>query len=576
MNVIWLAIGGVVTVVAVATGSERLGLAAPLSFVVVGIALAFVPGVPRVAFDPKWILAGVLPPLLYASSVAMPANDFRRSFRPILRLAVLLVLLTTLVAAWLLHSLVAGLSWPTAFAVGAVISPTDPVAATAVGQRLGLPARLLTMLEGEGLVNDASALVLLRASIAAMAASVSLWGIAGKFAVSVMVAVAIGLAVGLASVRIRSKLNDPVLNSAVSFVVPFIVYLSADGIGASGVLAVVVTGLVSGYLGPRHLRAEDRLTERANWRTAGFLLESGIFLIMGLELRPLIGGIQDGQFGPGRCLVLGLAMSALVIVLRIGFTVPMVAGLRREERQRVAHAQPKLDALRTRLDDGDLEEELGDDRRRGLEKRFSRVDADVKYLVDQSVGWRGGAVLAWSGMRGAITVAAVQTLPADTPYRSQLVLIAFVVAATTLFLQGATLPAVIKAAKVPGDDPEQFREEYGSLLHELSDSGQAALAGAQLSAEGQAGAGKGFDPLILARVRTDSLIRDEEEAQESPDPFFKSVREDYRRLRILVLKEQRLTLLADQSVGIYSSAALDKAQRLLDREEITVRQLDPE
>jgi CPA1 family monovalent cation:H+ antiporter len=346
MNLAWVVVTGVFSLVAVTVGSERLGLAAPLSFVVIGGALGFVPGIPAVVLDPRWILAGVLPPLLYSASVVMPANDFRRSFRAIVWLAVPLVLLTTLVAAWLLHQLVAGLSWPAAFAVGAVISPTDPVAATSVGRRLGLPSRLLTVLEGEGLVNDASALVLLRSAISAMAASVSLWGVAGKFIASVAVAIAIGAAVGAASVQVRQRLGDTVLNSAISLVLPFVAYLPAEHLGASGVLAVVVTGLVCGRLGPGHLRAADRITERANWRTIAFLLESGIFLFKGLELRPLVDRIHDPHFSPARCVGLGLALSLLVVVLRIAFTMPMVAGLQRDERARVATTQPRLDARR--------------------------------------------------------------------------------------------------------------------------------------------------------------------------------------------------------------------------------------
>jgi NhaP-type Na+/H+ or K+/H+ antiporter len=559
--------------VAVAAGSERLGLAAPLSFVVIGGALGFVPGVPSVVFDPDWVLVGVLPPLLYASSVVMPANDFRRSFRAIFWLAVPLVLLTTLAAAWLLHGLVDGLSWSASFAVGAVISPTDPVAATSVGRRLGLPARLLTVLEGEGLVNDASALVLLRSAISAMAASVSLWGIAGKFVASVLAAIAIGLVVGVVGIRIRHRLADAVLNSAVSLVLPFVAYLTAEEIDASGVLAVVVTGLVSGHLAPRNLRAADRITERANWRTIAFLLESGIFLFMGLELRPLADRIHDPHFSPARCLSLGLFLALLVIVLRIAFTMPMVAGLRRDERARVAAARPLLDAQRAWLADNEVEPGL-QKRRHRWERRIDRAHADLRYLTEQDFGWRGGAVLAWSGMRGAITVAAVQTLPAGTPYRDQLVLTAFVVAASTLLMQGSTLPAVIKALRVPGDDPAKFRDEYSTLLHELSDSGLAALDAAQAAAEAKDPSGKGFDPLIRARVRNDSLIREEEEAEESPDPYYKTAREDYRRLRAGVLEKQKQTLEADRSVGSYSSAVLDRAQKLLDREELTVRQLD--
>ncbi|MFI1030279.1 cation:proton antiporter [Streptomyces sp. NPDC020951] len=250
-----VAVVGVISMVAVAMFSKRLGLAEPLSLVVVGAALSFVPGVPHVSIEPEWILAGVLPPLLYSAAVNMPANDFRRNFRAINTLAVWLVVVTTLGAGVFFHALVPDIGWPVAFALGAVISPTDAVAATSVGKRLGLPHRLLATLEGEGLVNDASSLVLLRSAVAAMAGTVSLWSVAGSFVYSVVVAVAIGLVIGHVNVRIRARLNDAVLSTAVSFAVPFIAYVPAEELHASGVLATVVTGVVTGYRSPARLRA---------------------------------------------------------------------------------------------------------------------------------------------------------------------------------------------------------------------------------------------------------------------------------------------------------------------------------
>lgn len=234
MEMTLVSIVGVSSIVAVAAFSKRLGLAAPLSLVVVGIALSFVPGVPALAIEPQWVLAGVLPPLLYSTAVNMPAGDFRRNIKAISGLAVLLVVVTTLGAGWLFHWLMPGLGWPAAFALGAVVSPTDAVAATSMGKQLGLPSRLLTMLEGEGLVNDASALVLLRSAIAAMAGTVSLAGVAGNFLFSVAVATAVGLVVGLVNVRVRALLKDSLLNTAISFVVPFVAFLPAEEFHASG------------------------------------------------------------------------------------------------------------------------------------------------------------------------------------------------------------------------------------------------------------------------------------------------------------------------------------------------------
>lgn len=553
-----IAVVGVASLVAVAVFADRIGLAAPLLLVVVGAGLGFIPGMPPIDVEPEWILAGVLPPLLYSSAVNMPATDFRRNFKVITGLAVLLVVVTTLGAGWLIHTLLPGVGWPAAFAVGAVISPTDAVAATSVGRRLGLPSRLLTVLEGEGLVNDASALVLLRSAAAAMAAAVSIWGVTLEFFYSVVVASVIGLVLGRINVRLRAWLGDPVLGTAVSLVVPFVAYWPAEELKASGVLAVVVTGVVTGSLAPRYLAAADRLSEAVNWRTLAFLLEGGIFLSMGLSLRTLVDQVEDGHLSVGDSVLYGLAATALVIVIRILFTGPLMTMVRRDER-RAADAGPRLEEMQAKLDEGTLDERM---LRRGKERVQTRLDmvgADMKFKLDQSLGWRGGLVLAWSGMRGAITVAAAQTLPDGTPFRAQLILIAFVVAAATLLLQGSTLPAVIAAVKVPRDDPARLREDYHDLLEELSASGQTALDKY----------GEHYPAEVVDRVRLDAKIgptpKDADAGQE--------LREQYQALRLKVLHAQRHTLLADRARGTHRSETLDRAQNLLDREELSLQRL---
>lgn len=510
MEMTLVSIVGVSSIVAVAAFSKRLGLAAPLSLVVVGIALSFVPGVPALAVEPEWVLAGVLPPLLYSTAVNMPASDFRRNIKAISGLAVLLVAVTTLGAGWLFHWLMPGLGWPAAFALGAVVSPTDAVAATSMGKQLGLPSRLLTMLEGEGLVNDASALVLLRSAIAAMAGTVSLAGVAGNFLFSVALATAVGLLVGLVNVRVRALLKDSLLNTAISFVVPFVAFLPAEEFHASGVLAVVVAGLVTGHQAPRFLSAQDRLAEAMNWRTLAFLLESAIFLLMGLGLKGLLDQVAADGLSAWRALFIGLAAAALVIVARMVFVAPLIASLRKDA-QRAAEKKPRLDWLMDRLGAPESEQqvnplrprrELTPRRREQMKDRVTRASADADFKVNESLGWRSGVALAWAGMRGAITVAAAQTLPEDTPYRPQLLLIAFVVATTTLLLQGLTLPAVIRKVKVSGDDPVRFREEYGRLLDEVAAAGRAALDEPGLVR----GDGSPYAPEVLAKVREDARL----------------------------------------------------------------------
>ncbi|MFE9248346.1 cation:proton antiporter [Streptomyces sp. NPDC007088] len=568
-----IAVVGIVAVVLVAAFSGRLGLAAPLSLVVFGAALGFVPGVPHLVLEPEWVLAGVLPPLLYSASVTMPAQDFRRNFKPITGLAVFLVVVTTLGAGWLFHALLPGLDRPTAFALGAVISPTDAVAATSVGRRLGLPGRLLTVLEGEGLVNDATSLTLLRSAVAATSSTVSLWWIGGAFLYSVAVAIGVGAGVGLLNVRVRSLLPDTVLNTAVSFVVPFVAYLPAEELHASGVLSVVVTGLITGHQSPRFLPAQDRISEATNWRTLAFLLESAIFLLMGLSLEPLLDAVRGDGLSVGRGVLIGLAASGLVILARIVFVAPLVAGLHQDAR-RAAKAEPEVERLRKALHEvPELKDGHAGRRARHRARRITQAGADLDFRLTQTLGRRGGTVLAWAGMRGAVTLAAAQTLPADTPARPQLILVAFVVAVTTLLLQGLTLPTVIRLVKVPGDDPERLREEYGRLLEELSQAAESALDAA-VRAE---------DPPereVVDKVRSDSLLRaglrrgaPEEGGEEEWRQRRASRREQYRLLRLDVLAAEHDTLQAARSTGVYSSRVITRAQRALDLEEARLRQL---
>jgi len=556
MELTIIAIVGVAAIVAVAAVSRRIEVAAPLSLVVVGIILSFLPSLPEIDVDPRWILAGALPPLLYAAAVRIPVQDFRRDFKAIAGLAVLLVVLTTICSGLLFNTLIPGLGLASAFALGAIISPTDAVAASSVGRRLGLPSRLLTILEGEGLVNDASSLVLLSSAVAATATTVHLWKIGADFLYAVAVAVAVGLVVGYADVRIRSLLKDPVLSTAVSFVIPFLAWVPAEELGASGILAAVVTGLVTGYQSPRFLSARDRLAERVNWETVAFLLESGIFLLMGLQLKTLVDEDAAARLSVGEAVWIGLVASLLVVVLRMVFIAPLVATLH-YDAARAASAQPVLEKLHDRA--SSLKPAAK--RTQLIAQRIARKKGDADFFVAENFGWRGGIVLAWAGMRGVVTVAAAQSLPTSTPYRPQVVLIAFVVAATTLLTQGLTLPRVILALKVPGDDVAADRADYSKLTAELSAKAAAVLDNPALSRPD----GRPYAGVVLDRVREDLLVQ---AAFADPlTPGTVSSREQYRELISRVLAAERAELLAARSVGSYTSRTLTRAQHALDLQE---------
>ena len=565
-----LGIIGIAVLVGVAVLSKRVGVAAPLLLVVVGIGFSFVPGVPRFTIPDEWILTGILPPLLYAAAIKTPVTDFRRNLTPIASLSVALVVVSAFVTGLLLHALLPGLGLAAAVALGAVISPPDAVAATSIGRRLGLPPRLLTVLEGEGLVNDATALVLLRSAIAASAGALAGVGAAvAEFAYAVVVALIVGYAVGVVTVFVRSRLDDPVLDTALSLAVPFIAFIPAEELHASGVLAVVIAGIYTGHHSASRLDARARISDNVNWRTVQFLLENGVFLLIGLEVRGLLQDIDQSLLTVGQTVLIGLLATLTLIVLRFLWVFPLVLLMRRlpsrAERRTLQlrrglgrlKQQPTLDARQKR-------------RKRVLTRLYQRRKADLDLERREGLGWKGATVLGWSGMRGVVTLAAAQSLPESFAYREQLVLIAFTVAVTTLLVQGGTLPALIRVLRIEGIDVGSDREESATLFDELRTEGLRVLDDPQAIM----GEDVRVDEEVLDRVRTDTGRRSEFEWERARLPEQKLVRSphrQYRDLRLAVLAAEREALLAARARGTYSSRVLARAQRVLDVEETRLR-----
>ncbi|MGO1315994.1 MAG: cation:proton antiporter, partial [Cellulomonadaceae bacterium] len=347
MDIALLGVLGVAAIAAVTALSPRIGVAAPLVLVLLGVGVSFLPFMPTIALDPEWILAGVLPPLLYSASVSMPTMDFRRDLVAISGLSVVLVIgsavVLGLVVSWLL-----GVPLAVGIALGAILSPTDAVA-TSIVRRLGVSPRVVTVLEGESLLNDATALVLLRSALAATAATVSLWGVAGDFLKSVVIAVAIGLLAGRLGLLVRTHISDPAVNTAISFVVPFVAFLPTEHLGASGLVAAVAAGLVSGQGAPRYLSAQNRMSEVQNWRTLEVLLEGAVFLVMGLELKSLVLDARAEHGSLWVALGIGALAALVVVVLRTLFVVPLLVSLRRRSARGLARRSELLE-WRDRLD----------------------------------------------------------------------------------------------------------------------------------------------------------------------------------------------------------------------------------
>ena len=317
----------VITVALVAGASRRIGWSAPLVLVLVGIAGSFVPGIPSFELDPDLVLVGLLPPLLYAAAIRTSLVDFASTKEALLWLSVGFVIVTTFAVGLVTWWIVPSISLAAAIALGAVVAPPDAVAATSIARRVGMPRRIVTILEGESLVNDATALVALSAAITGR---VTVGSVGLDFLVAAGGGVAVGLAVTWLLVRIRSHIVDPVLDTTLSFTAPFVAFLPAEAIHASGVLAVVITSLLLGHKAPTLQSAASRISESINWGTVQFLLENAVFLLIGLQLKGLIQDVADTDLGAGRvaaiCATVLIATIAVRLIYVIGITGLYVLG----------------------------------------------------------------------------------------------------------------------------------------------------------------------------------------------------------------------------------------------------------
>ena len=456
---VMLVVGLVVIALATVIG-PRLGIASPLVLVAIGIAASFLPLFESVHIEPEWILQGILPPLLYSAAVSMPAMNFRREFGAISGLSVLLVIGTSLLLGLFFMLVIPGLGFAWGVALGAIVSPTDAVA-TSIVRRAPVSKRVVAILDGESLLNDATALVLLRTAIVATAAAFSFWGAVGTFAYSVVIAVLVGGLVGWLNLAARRRVTDPTVNTVISFAVPFIAAVPAELLGASGLVAAVVAGLVTGIRAPRELSPQNRLSDSQNWRTVELVLEGVVFLTMGLQLSSIVTDVEQDHAGVGAAVLVAGGALAVTILVRAAYVASLLGVLARRARH-IEKLQPRLEGMQERLSTAEGTQEASTEvNRRGrpssqrqveqFARRVTQGLADVKYFLRHPLGWREGVVVVWAGMRGAVTVAAAQTLPEDTPQRPVLVLIAFAVAVLSLLVQGGTIGPLIRLITPKGE-----------------------------------------------------------------------------------------------------------------------------
>ena len=536
-----------VVIAAASLVAPRLGVASPLVLVAVGVAASLLPVFGSAHIEPEWILEGVLPPLLYSSAVSMPAMNFRREFGAIGGLSVILVVVSSLLLGLFFTLVIPGLEFAWGVALGAIVSPTDAVA-TSIIKQTSVSKRALAMLDGESLLNDATALVLLRTAIVATAASFSFWGTVGSFAYSVIIALVIGGVVGWLNLMVRRRVTDSTVNTVISFTVPFVASVPAELVGASGLVAAVVAGLLTGFRAPRDLSPRNRLSDSQNWRTVELVLEGVVFLTMGLQIKSIVTNVEQDHAGVGTAVLIAAAALVLTILVRAAYVTPLLGILSRSSR-RSQEMQSRLQGMQEKIVTPEGKQEALDrmnarGRRvseRDVERfavRVTRALADVDYFLREPLGRREGAAVVWAGMRGAVTVAAAQTLPDDTPQRSVLVLIAFAVAAMSLLVQGGTIGPLLRLIPSKVDQAaidEQTNAERSRIVELMKTSAQTVP----------------------------KLVRAEDEPTLET---FKAARIH----RLAVIAAQRSALLDARDNGTFDADVLESALANLDAAEIAI------
>lgn len=563
-----VAIIGVLLVVTASTLAPKIGVASPLLLVALGFGLTMLPMVESVAIPPELILGGILPPLLYAAAVDTPVMEFRRDLPTISVFSVVLVALTAVVVGLVAVAIVPEMPLGVGIALGAVISPTDAVA-TSIVRKAGVSKRIVTILQGESMLNDASALVLLRAAVASIGIGVSLLDVAGQFVWAVVGALGIGGLVGWLNLVVRGRIQQVSANVALSLIIPFAAYLPAEEVGASGLVAAVVAGLVTGYGTPARMGAQVRIAERSVWKTIELILESAVFLLVGLELPALAA--DTGESGLLLPAALAVLLGGLVVVLRVGMVSWSVWQLARRHqraeagRERILHIQAKLDAGAVPREEfpkaqgpiprqGSPREPAGRDRLSQWQRMLDRRRADLDYLAAERLGLPEGSILVWAGMRGAITIAAAQTLPAEVPYRSLVILVATMVAVGTLIIQGLTLQPLTKRLGLADGRGATNPEQWDALQAELD-----AAALDRLSRSGNQRAA-----VVVEKLRARLDRSDSEDDPQRPDLA------ELTKLRLAIIEAQRAKLLDLRGVGSYPSTMVDDALAQLDATQIGI------
>jgi CPA1 family monovalent cation:H+ antiporter len=534
-SIIFLLVVTLLVIAGAAILAPKLKVPAPLILVAAGIGVGFLSVTPDVKVDPQVILLGLLPPVLYASATSIPVMNLRRNFTAINGLSVVLVVLSSLGLGALFVWLIPGLTYPYGVALGAILSPTDAVA-TSIFKGRGVPGRVAVLLDGESLLNDASALIVLRTALVATSVGFSMWDTLGSFVLSIAVAVGVGVAAARILLEVRCRVEEEAINTVLSFTAPFLAAVPAEMLHGSGLVAAVVAGFVTAIRAPRFLPPGHRLSDAENWATLEIVFEGLIFLTMGLTLSATLRQMADEPDGIRRGLIIAALALAATVILRAGYVIPLLWRLGQHAR-RVTAGQSRFDAMQNEL------MARGHDASEPIPSRWGLTDGDVlrrlvvpvrryfaymEYLAREPLGRAEAALMIWAGMRGAVTVAAAQLLPDETPHRPLLIFIAFAVATMSLLIQGGSIGLLVRLLfpATPGAAAQQFRQQEKAKVRLFLDD-------------------------IATRVPRETHMSDADH-------------------RLAVLRRQRLRLLDARDHGIFDADALARALLDVDVDELVI------
>jgi CPA1 family monovalent cation:H+ antiporter len=504
----------IVAVAAMLALAPALRVPYPILLVLGGLGIALVPGMPELELEPELVFYGVLPPLLYGAAFFTSLRDLRSAWKPIGLLAVGLVLATTVGVAVVAHEVV-GLPWASAFVLGAIVSPTDPLAATSIARRLGVPRKLVTIVEGESLVNDGTGLVLYRVAVAAVVTgSFSEARTGGLFVVAAAGGVAVGLAVAWVVRHVRRRLDNPPAELTISLLTGYLAFIPAELLGVSAVLAAVTAGIYLGWFTPEVTTAQVRLQGLAVWEIVQYLLNALLFVLIGLQLPLVVDAL--GDFSALTLLGYAALVSATVVAVRFAWV-------------------------------------------------FAVLQAP-KWIARRMSSWRGAVFVSWAGMRGAVSLAAALALPLQTdagaafPGRDLVLFLTFAVILTTLVLMGLTLPILIRVLGLE-DDGIEDREDAKARVR----AAEAALARLEeLAGEDWVRDDTAERVRGAYRFRTD---RFRARLDDGDDGSIESRSQDYQRLRRELLDAERQALVELRRSGAISNDVWIRVGRDLDLED---------